>query len=308
MPAMENLKTINSTIRTLLAAGVVGVGGYAAYLGYNHYNADEIEAQKTAKQLESYEKDLADAKKTLETKDAELKKRANELIKKQEEIAERDATILAKDSEIEEHLITIDEQGEEINHLETAMRLLKVKHRLARLTVVEQEEDPETGLYTVVEFTEVNDAGDAIEEPRTFRIQGDVVFVDSWVVKFEDKYIEEADIDRATSLILFRRIFGESQKPEDGYALDRPGTRPTAYARGTKMSEFEAKIWGDFWSIANDSARSEELGIDAAHGDAVSMQVKKNKSYSIEARSTGNISFVPNDSPPMPKKLPQPTS
>jgi hypothetical protein len=82
--------------------------------------------------------------------------------------------------------------------------------------------------------------------------------------------------------------------------LDTVGTRPTAYARGTEMSDFERKIWNDFWLIANDSRRAAELGIHAAHGNAVSIRVRPNQTYEIDLRSTGEMSIRPAEkqSPP----------
>jgi hypothetical protein len=122
-----------------------------------------------------------------------------------------------------------------------------------------------------------------------------MVYIDYLRVTFDDKYIEQADLDRSTAIALFQRIFGEHQEAADGFHLDTVGTRPTAYARGTDMSDFEKKIWGDFWLIANDSQRATELGIHAAHGSAVSMRVQPGKSYEIELRATGDMTIRPMD-------------
>jgi hypothetical protein len=155
----------------------------------------------------------------------------------------------------------------EIERLQVAMRLLKMDHRVARLTAVEQTRDEATGeSFMLVEFVELNDEGHPIGTPRQFRIRGDMVYIDHWVVKFDDQYVEQADIDRGTSLVLFRRIFGEMQQPIEGFPLDEVGTAPTSYARGGQMSDFEKQIWDDFWTIANDKTRAEAMGIRAAHG------------------------------------------
>jgi hypothetical protein len=112
-------------------------------------------------------------------------------------------------------------------------------------------------------------------------------------VNFEDKYIEKSAINRATSIALFQRIFGEHQEPAKGFQLDTVGTRPTAYARGTQMSDFEKRIWDDFWLIANDNNRAKELGIDAMQGKAVAIRAQPGKSYEIKLRSTGDITIRP---------------
>ena len=148
-------------------------------------------------------------------------------------------------------------------------------------------------LVSHVEFVEVNDEGKPIGEAKQFEIVGDMVYIEYLRVTFDDKYIEASDLDRSTAIALFQRIFGEHQEAADGFVLDEVGTRPTAYARGTDMSDFEEKIWGDFWLIANDRAGAAELGIHAAHSSAAAMRVRPGKTYEIQLRSTGEITIRP---------------
>ena len=101
--------------------------------------------------------------------------------------------------------------------------------------------------------------------------------------------------------MLFKRIFGSGQRPDDGYPLDEIGLAPRAYLAGPQISDFEKKIWGDFWGIANDPERAKQLGIRAAHGGAPFMKVEKGKSYRILLRCLGRSDDcagggVPNDS------------
>ncbi|MCU0980063.1 MAG: hypothetical protein MUF25_12980, partial [Pirellulaceae bacterium] len=59
------------------------------------------------------------------------------------------------------------------------------------------------------------------------------------------------------------------------------------YTRGGVMSDFEKKIWDDFWTIANDPQQAAQLGIRAVHGDAVSIKVEQGKTYRITVRASG---------------------
>jgi multidrug efflux pump subunit AcrA (membrane-fusion protein) len=276
MPGMmEGISTINSLLRTLLAVAVVGGAGTAGWYGYTTYNAKEIEARKQTKAREEAEQALADTRSRLEKAEAEV---ANKL-----------AELKLKDAEI-------DRLNASIKKLELALRYLKIDHRVARFTAVDQMKDEATGeISSLIEFVEVNDEGNPIDTPRQFRIHGDTVYIDGWVVKFEDKYVEQADLERGTSLLLFKRIFGSGQKPDDGYPLDEEGSAPRAYARGGKMSDFERKIWDDFWNIANDPGLAKQLGIRAAHGGAPFMKVEKGKSYRILLRSSGDPTIVPEE-------------
>jgi len=275
---MDSLATINSFLRTLIALVIVGGAGAAGWYGYSTYNAKEFAAQKKAQELAAAEKSLADAQQKLNQAEADVARQA-------EEIRARDSTIV--------------KLNENVKKLETALYYLKLDHRVARFTAVDQTKDETTGeTATLIEFVELNDEGQPIETPRQFRVKGDVVYVDGWVVKFDDRYIEQADLERGTSLLLFKRLFGSGQRPDDGYPLDAVGSAPKAYARGGRMTDFERKIWDDFWNIANDPQKATALGIRAVHGDAPSMRVQKGKWYKVLLRSTGEMSVVPDDNPP----------
>jgi len=276
MPGMmDNLRAINSFLRTLIAIVVLGGGAAASYYGYYTFHAKEIAAKKQEEELAARKRELANLSEQLHA--AEL------------DIANKGRALQAKDDEI-------FKLNASIKKLELAIRYLKIDHRVARFVAVDQTKDEETGeMSSLIEFVELNDEGHPIDTPRQFRIRGDTVYVDSWVVKFEDKYVEQADLERGTSLLLFKRIFGSGQKPDDGYPLDEVGSAPRAYARGGKMSDFERKIWDDFWNIANDPERAKQLGIRAAHGGAPFMKIEKGKSYRILLRASGDPTIVPEE-------------
>jgi hypothetical protein len=275
--------TFNTTIRTLLMLVLVGGAGWGGYKAYEIYNEPVQQ--------------LADKQAELETTREQLTRTNKDLEARQKEVDDLTQKLAEKTAQVE--------------RLELSMRLLSVSRRLARLTVLSQQ--PVAGatptpsptgandgnssrdVITKLEFVEVNEAGDPIGEAKEFEIAGDMVYVDYLRVTFEDKYVEEKDLNRSTAIALFQRIFGEYQEPVEGFQLDTVGTRPTAYARGTDMSEFEKKIWNDFWLIANDKQRAAELGIVAAHGAAVGQRVRPGMTYEIELRSTGNLTIKPID-------------
>jgi hypothetical protein len=269
----------------LLAILVVGALGAGGWYGYQFYSQGDQELAEKEKQLAFVRAELANRDELLAAKEQLVKEQQQTLQEQSEEIVELNEDIKLKEAEIE--------------RLDTSLRLLKVDRRVAWLTVLDQEEEPDTGeLYTKVQFVEVDDQGKALDEPREFRIKGDVVYVDNWVVKFDDKYVEQADIERSTSLVLFRRIFGEAQTPNNGFDLDAVGTRPSVYGRGKPMSEFEKKIWDDFWNIANNVEKARSMGIRAAHGEAPSIKLQKGKSYKIQLRASDGLSITPDSGPP----------
>jgi hypothetical protein len=275
----DTIGTVNTTLRTLLMVVLVGGAGIGGYKLYDVYNEPR--------------KQLADKQAELEDARVKIQRASEELTARQQEITQLNTQLATKTAEV--------------NRLEVAMRLLQVRHRLARLTVLDQHDlsasDPALAgrpegevpakVVTRIEFVEVNDQGDPIGQAKQFNIIGDMVYLDYLHVTFDDKYIEQSDLERSTSIALFQRIFGEHQEAVDGFQLDTIGTRPTAYGRGTEMSDFERKIWDDFWLIANDPQRATDLGIHAAHGSAVSMRVQPHKIYEIELRATGEMTIRP---------------
>jgi hypothetical protein len=279
----ETVGTINSTLRTLLMMVLVGGAGIGGYKAYELYHEPREQLANKQAELESTRTSLQQANKDL----------------------------AARKQQIDDLNATVAEKSAQVERLEVSMRLLKVQRRLARLTVLEQRErpqadaaqveaaeddaEPTTNLTTRIEFVEVNEEGNPIGPAKQFDIVGDMVYVDYLRVTFDDKYVENSDIDRSTAIALFQRIFGEHQQAAEGFQLDTVGTRPTAYARGTEMSDFESKIWNDFWLIANDRERARALGIHAAHGSAVSMRVEPGKTYEIELRATGDMTIRPSD-------------
>lgn len=252
----DAFSTFNTTVRTLLATVVVGGLGYGGWLGYNKfYEAERAQA--------AYQK-------------------------AQEKLKELQATI---DSQKQ----LLAEKERKIQSLSASLRLLKFNRRVARLRVLKVITDPDSGQkLSEIEFVELTDDATPIGQPKRFTLKGDLVYVDYWVVKFDDKYIEQGvDIDRSTSLCLFRRIFGEYQEPKDGFALDEPYSQPLSYARGGKLSPLEERIWSDFWSVANDLQKQQELGIRAAHGEAVSIKVIEGQTYRLQLRASDGLSIVP---------------
>lgn len=273
---IESISTLNSFVRTILAVIVIGGASVGGWFGYTTYFAAKIDAEKKAHELDVARKDLAAKEEQLAQKEEQIVKLGKDIVK----------------------------LNEKIEKLDMALRLLKVDLRLARLTVLEQGDDADTGeKFSRIEFEELNDRGEKIDQPKRFKILGDMVYVEYLVVKFDDKYVEQADIDRSTSLCLFQRIFGEKQKPIEGFVLDEVGTRPAIYGRGKAPSEFEAKIWNDFWNIANDPEKAKDLGIRANHSEAPGYRVQAGKSYKLELRASGGLTIKPeNDAPKTPVK------
>ncbi len=223
-------------------------------------------------------------------------------------LAEREAQVQSLQNDLDSsqrQIVALNKDLEaklrEIQRLDTALRLLKIDHRVAQIDVISQQGSEKTkDQATTFSFVELGNAGKPIEKPRLFTIQGDMVYVDALVVKFSDETVEVADPLRSTSFCLFRRVFGELQQPKDGFTLDPVGAQPAAYRAGRETSDFEREIWSKFWDYANNPEEAQKKGIRAAHGEAPFQKLVPGKRYKVLLRSSGGLSFVPEDAPVKP--------
>jgi hypothetical protein len=256
---LKSLDTMSNFIRAVISLVLVGGVGAGAWFGYQTYFQNEL---------------------TLKRKDDELQASQAEVQRLNEDVA-------AKQLEIE--------------RLDTAVRLLKVDHRLAHIEVLKQQETTpgdRSTLVTTFSFVEVDDQGRPLGEPRVHTVKGDILYVEAWVVKFEDQYVERADPFRGTSICLFRRLWGEYQEPNDGYKIEAVGSRPAAYSRGDEPSELEREIWENFWDYATDPDKAREAGVRVADVEATANKLIPGRRYRVELRASDGLSIKPEFAPP----------
>lgn len=197
----------------------------------------------------------------------------------QRQLAERDAQIRA---------LTERNQA-----LEAAVRLLRHTERRARLVVLDQGPGSEGHVRTRVRFTELDSQGGSVGEPRELMLDGDEVYVDALVIKFEDTFVTAGDALKGKALLLFRRIFTDRRRPAEGDVLDREGQMPQSYAAERAPTAFERELWARFWELANDPEAAQKRGVRALHGEAVSTRLRKDRVYTITLRSTGELTIQP---------------
>ena len=250
---MNHVKTVNSSVRTILIVAACGVVGYFGYFGYQNYVKPSHEAKQAIADLATLKEDF----------------------EKQEMLLQESKKELAKVTELNERMAT-------------SMKLLKVDKRVANIKVLSIEKDEDGNPLMELSFTEVGGDGQEIGISKNYTIKGDKFYVDGWVVAFEDKYIEQADELRGASLFVFKSIYGNDETPRDAQRLDDDSqSRPGIYEDDRK-SEFEQKIWSDFWGVCNDNHKQQELGIRASHGQSTYIAGQEGKTYQIEIRSSGS--------------------
>lgn len=259
---MQNVSTL---IRTILLASVVALIGWWTVMLRSQVLEHEREVEQRDEEIASLTGDIAEKA---------------ELLSKQTE------AMAVLESDLAASQLRVDE-------LELSMWLVKVDHRLARITVLDQGPSPdEPGRFTTrVRFQEMDEAGDPTGPARDITIDGKVLYVEGLVIKFSDEYVEGGDALRGSSVALFKRVFSENQAPNEGVQLDQPRTHPLPH-RGDQLPDpFYDDLWSRFWDYANDPELAASKGVRAIHGEAPSIELREGKTYRIELRSSGGLSI-----------------
>lgn len=270
---MKILETIRSLLATLVSLIILALLGSGAYFGYTFFQSAKQAQDEIQQKLAEKESQVQQLNASLQQKERQITELAGQLQTAQEELEKKER---------------------EIQRLNTAIQLLKVDRRVALLDVLAQEKS-DTGevVRTTVRFLEVDEAGRPLENPRTFTILGDKVYVDALVVKFADHFVEQGDPLRAASLCLFQRVFGNAQSPDSGMRIDQENDQPAIYRTGQVKSDFERQLWSQFWEYARNEEKAREAGIRAAHGEAVYVQAIPGTRYRLTLRASDGLSIVP---------------
>src|SRR5208282_5005354 len=124
----------------------------------------------------------------------------------------------------EQQIAQLQQKNEELQQIKTR---LETDRRVARILVTDQK-TIEGVLKTTLLFVEYTRDGAALPA-RQFTIDGNEAHFDAQVIKFKDQYIESADPLRGQSILLFVRVYGADQAPQDGFPIDAPGAIPEIY-------------------------------------------------------------------------------
>ena len=123
---------------------------------------------------------------------------------------------------------------------------------------------------------------------KQYEIEGDVVHFDALIVTFVNQFVMDG---RERSLYLWRRVYGESMKPEEGYPIETPGGEPKRYADiCAKLSLKDRDMfWEEIWELSNDPDRLREAGIKAIYGNVIYRKLKPGLIYVFKISNTGAL-------------------
>lgn len=176
----------------------------------------------------------------------------------------------------------------ENKHLKQAITNLTQEEQIGYAKVIAQQiKDGE--LFTTIRFVETdrNDKLKTVLE-KDYVIQGDIIHFDALIVKFGDKMVMDGT---EKSLYLWRRVYGETTAPKDGFAIEKPGEEPTRYNDLLKLLPQQHKelFWTNIWELANNPDKLQEHDITAIYGNVVYSRLRPGLIYIFKISSVGQL-------------------
>ncbi|CAN5555045.1 hypothetical protein BH10PLA1_BH10PLA1_07840 [soil metagenome] len=184
----------------------------------------------------------------------------------------------------------IDKLTEEKKVLETVVQRLGSENRVAEVIVTDQH--PVNGvIQTTLLFVEYAKDGRELP-PKVLTVKGKTAHVDALVIKFDRDFVKENDPLRGKSIALFYRVFGDQESPADGPKIDEPGHIPTVYqGADPRVSEYEKKLWADFWKLAEDENYRKQYGVRVAQGEGPWGPFEMDRLYTLSIDADGGLNI-----------------
>jgi hypothetical protein len=182
---------------------------------------------------------------------------------------------------------TIDRLLTENRQLKTAIANLTQETQIGYAKVLTQEKTP-NGVVTRIRFVETNPRDSSPVLEKEFQLDGDVFHFDALVVKFGSQWVMDG---KERAIFLWRRVYGEKMRPEEGFPIEETGQEPARYRSLTQKLGLRDRglFWQGIWDLANDPKRLEHLGIKAVFGNVVYEQLRPGKIYVFKADGNGSL-------------------
>jgi len=183
---------------------------------------------------------------------------------------------------------TIHELLAENKHLKQAITNLTSEEQIGYAKVIAQE-TTNGRILTTIKFVETarDDKLKTILE-KEYTIAGDIIHFDALIVKFGNKMVMDG---KTRALYLWRRVYGEKMTPEEGFAIEQPGTEPQRYSDLLKALPIKQRqmFWSNIWDLANDPEKLKEHDIEAIYGNVVYSRLRKGLIYVFKVSPTGQV-------------------
>ena len=184
--------------------------------------------------------------------------------------------------------MTIHQLLTENRQLKQAISNLTEEDQIGYAKVLSQRTEAGRQLTTIRFVETARDDKTKIILQKEYTIEGDVIHFDALIVKFEDQMVMDG---KARALYLWRRIYGETMSPQNGFPIEEPGAEPKRYQGllNALPVVHQQLFWTSIWDLANDPQSLREHGIKAIYGSVVYNQFRPGLIYVFKINPIGHL-------------------
>lgn len=153
--------------------------------------------------------------------------------------------------------------------------------------------------FTTIKFLEFDSRGKPME-PRYFTFSGNIIQFQALVIRFDDMKVKLADRLRGKSAYLLMNAFMLDKERTQVFEITKVNEVPPGYQVDKEESEFEKKLWREFWRFALDQAAAKKMGIRNAQIEAPGTVFIPGTLYTIKIEHDGGLRI---DAQPLPEIL-----
>lgn len=180
-------------------------------------------------------------------------------------------------------------------------RRLSASRRVAQVEVLGQYVDTRGDVVNLLSWQEVDRDG-LVGAPLQLMAVGNLVYFEGAVIKFDYEMVGQGDTQRGTSLVLFRRVFGDRQVPAHSTELDRqPPLVGTARPSSTSPSNgapapvqdaaFADRLWAHFWSLIEDAELARKYDVRVAQIEAPAVPLRSGEVWEVTLDAAGGLNL-----------------
>ena len=189
---------------------------------------------------------------------------------------------------------------EENQVLRRVVDRLSADSRAAEVLVTESRfNEASKKIETTIKFLEYDTEGKPLE-PRYLTFQGNIIQFQALVIRFQDRLVRAGDKLRGKSAYLFMRAFILDKNKSQVFDLTEKDEIPRGYKVPGARSEFEKKLWEEFWDYALDPKARERAGIKNAQIEAPGSMFLPGTIYTLKIEHDGGLRI---DTQPIPEIL-----
>lgn len=166
---------------------------------------------------------------------------------------------------------------------------LSASRRVAQVRVGKPIADETGRPVTTLLWQEVGENG-IVSEPRSLEVIGRVAYFEALVIKFMHRHVGSGDPQRAASLVLFRRIFGDGQPADTVPQFDR--APPERIGDPPQVRAAHAELWKRFWELVDDPREAIRYGVRVAQIEAPGIPLRAGQVWEVTMDAAGGLNVA----------------